>query len=197
MDWKYMALYIVFLVSFVSCFYCLILAGPVLENSGVWQPLPVLHARGPRIVYGRDTLMDLRWSHASSKRPTDTDIPAALKCRKRGRKGGVRARIKRKFKPALPSIIMGNTQSLCNKLDELKSCCLWRQEYRDSCLMCFSETWFKPGIDTQQFSHIDGFACIRGDRTPDSGKSCGWGVCMLMNAGVLILALSSDTVLQT
>ena len=30
-----MALYIVFLVSFVSCFYRLILAGPVLENSGV------------------------------------------------------------------------------------------------------------------------------------------------------------------
>ena len=78
-----------------------------------------------------------------------------------------------KFKPALPSIIIGNTQSLRNKFDELKSCSILRREYRDTCLMCFSETWFKPGIDTQQFSHIDGFTCIRGYRTLDSGKSCG------------------------
>ncbi len=177
---------LVCLVTCMSCFYCMIHAGLVLpENSRIWQPLPVpvlLPVHAPRIVYGRDTLLDLQWSHASNTKPTDYEIPAAMKRRKRGRKGGVRERNKRrKFKPALPSIIMGNTQSLRNKLDELKSCSILRREYWDSCLMCFSETWFKPGIDTQQFSHIDGFTCIRGDRTIDSGKSCGGGVCVYVN----------------
>ncbi len=85
-----------------------------------------------------------------------------------------------KFNPHLPLIISGNTQSLRNKLDELKACSSFRYEYRESSLMCFTETWFKDS-DTPYDTTIDGFTCERLDRTLDSGKSSGGGVCVYIN----------------
>ena len=47
-------------------------------------------------------------------------IPIELRARKRGKRGGVRVRNRKwGFKPFLPSAIIGNVQSLQNKLDEL------------------------------------------------------------------------------
>ena len=49
-----------------------------------------------------------------------TDMPKEMKRRKRGKAGGVRKRMRtRKYKPYLPSVIMGNVQSLNSKIDEL------------------------------------------------------------------------------
>ena len=128
----------------------------------------------------RDTFMALASETASKVRP-DYDIPVEMRKRKRGKKGGVRARLrKRKFRPALPSIVTGNCRSLRNKLDELKACVNYRYEYRDSCMMCFSETWFSPR-DSESSTAIEGFTCVRNDRTSDSGKSMGGGVCAYVN----------------
>ena len=46
--------------------------------------------------------------------------------------------------------------------------------------MCFSETWFKD-TDSTYDTNIDGFLCERMDRTPESGKSTGGGVCVYIN----------------
>ena len=87
---------------------------------------------------------------------------------------------RRKYNPPLPSIVLGNTQSLRNKLDELKACTSYRYEFRDSCLMCFSETWFNDTNTTFDTS-IDGFSSERLDRTAESGKSIGGDVCIYVN----------------
>ena len=79
--------------------------------------------------------------------------------------------------PPFTSIITGNCQLLCNKFDELKACVWFKNEYRESCMMCFSETWFSPR-NTDNNTSIDGFTCVRGDRTSDSGKRSGGGVCV-------------------
>ena len=91
-----------------------------------------------------------------------------------------RAFRRRKFRPPLPSTITGNSQSLRNKMDELKACTDYQYGYRDSCLMCFSETWFKS-TDSPHTSEIEGFACERMDRTLDSNKLTGGGVCAYVN----------------
>ena len=65
-------------------------------------------------------------------------------------------------------------------MDELKACATYCYEYRDANLMCFSETWFKD-TDTGYDTSIDGFTCERMDRTAESGKTTGGGVCVYIN----------------
>ena len=68
-------------------------------------------------------------------------IPKELKRRKRGKASGIKKRLKtRKFKPFIPSIIMGNVQSLANKLDELHGNVKYMHEFRNASLMSFTET---------------------------------------------------------
>lgn len=47
-----------------------------------------------------------------------------IKIRKRGRRGGVRVRSRKRTarKPFLPVIILGNARSIVNKIDELQAC---------------------------------------------------------------------------
>ena len=74
---------------------------------------------------------------------TYSKIPNEIKPRRRGKRGGVRLRNKnRKFRPFLPSVITGNARSLNNKLDELCANVKFVSEFRNACLMCFSESWF-------------------------------------------------------
>ena len=61
---------------------------------------------------------------------------------KRGARGGIRRRIwARGTKPPLPTIILTNVRSLRNQIDKLLAPAQYLTEYRDSCLLCFSETW--------------------------------------------------------
>ena len=80
----------------------------------------------------------------------------------------------------LPSIIMGNLRSINNKTDELAACTRFIHEYRESSVMCFTETWLREDID-DGCVNIDGFSLIRSDRNKDSGKQTGGGVCMYIN----------------
>lgn len=102
--------------------------------------------------------------------------------RKRGKKGGLRAKFKRRgTRPFIPSIILGNARSLNNKLDELEACCRHLNQYRNASIMTFTETWFTNN-NTEQDTDITGFNAFRGDRDKTaSGKKSGGGVCVYIN----------------
>ncbi|KAI3353668.1 hypothetical protein L3Q82_004913 [Scortum barcoo] len=71
--------------------------------------------------------------------------PGGLRRRPRGCKAGAKlkaelAENRRRYKPSIPSVIMGNVNSLPNKIDELSA--LNNQRiYRESSLFIFTETW--------------------------------------------------------
>ncbi|KAK0131579.1 hypothetical protein N1851_033755 [Merluccius polli] len=76
------------------------------------------YANAGGIVYTRDELLTL------SKPPPFTgtrhQIPEELRRRRRGcRAGLMRKARRRRFKPCIPSIVMGNVRSLVNKVDKL------------------------------------------------------------------------------
>ena len=110
-------------------------------------------------------------------------------CRRRpGHRGGVQRRMrKNKTLLPLPSIIMANTRSLRPKspnynFDELCTFTSYMREFRQACVMCFSETWFDNKITDDSIS-IDGFGVpLRCDRDLSaSGKKGGGGVCVYVN----------------
>ncbi|XP_071953435.1 uncharacterized protein [Antedon mediterranea] len=172
----------------ISCFELWFLL--VFDGIGsCLSTVPPRPSYPPRyITYSREELIQLRPALPGVQRrsrpsATDTDtLGAQIKNRKRGRRGGLKARLKRrKFSAPLPSILTGNAQSLRNKLDELKACTLYLKDYRDANLICMSETWFTD-TDSEFDTNIDGFSCERSDRTLDSGKSIGGGVCVFVNS---------------
>ncbi|KAK2187207.1 hypothetical protein NP493_175g02033 [Ridgeia piscesae] len=74
--------------------------------------------------------------------PTVNTKQDASKKRKRGRRGGVKNRLRRRpAKPPLPSVVFANVQSLYNKIDELHAKCRYDNVYREACVMAFCETW--------------------------------------------------------
>lgn len=140
-------------------------------------------------VYTRDQLIALK--PTAAHRPID--IPTEIWRRThRGCRGGVRRRGKRKgsrqqrlmrrrFKPCLPSLIMGNVRSMANKMNELTGLARSQREFRECSLMCFTETWLNSDIPDHNVS-IDGFQIVRADRDCNkSGKRKGGGLAVLVN----------------
>ncbi|XP_077981372.1 uncharacterized protein LOC144436447 [Glandiceps talaboti] len=80
-------------------------------------------------------------------------------------------------------ITKANVRSLRNKIDELHVNTKYLTEYRDSCLLCFSETWLTDNISNNALQ-VDGFyGPFRTDRDHDvTGKAIGGGVCIYVNA---------------
>ena len=109
-------------------------------------------------------------------------ILARSKIRKRGKKGGVKVRARRRrHRPVLPVLVTGNARSLNNKIDELEACTRYMHEYRDASLLCFSESWFKSNTPDSAVS-LDGYHLVRGDRdTSICSKTRGGGVCIYIN----------------
>ncbi len=106
-------------------------------------------------VYSREALLSLRWcgDAAGLSRSLTGSLPEGMKMRclqrprKRGRRGGVRQRLrKRGSRPPLPSMILSNVRSLRNKMDTLRTLTRGCFEYRESCIMLFTETWLHPEI---------------------------------------------------
>ena len=84
----------------------------------------------------------------------------------------------RKCKPYLPTVILGNAQSLCYKMDEVHANVQFSDEFRTYSLLCFSETWLNETI-TNTSIWVEGFTLYRGDRTKEPGKEQGgWGMCV-------------------
>ena len=129
--------------------------------------------------YTASVLRSLKPVDLSCYKPTVPLPPEVTVPRKRGRRGGVKNRLKKKRnRIPLPIVITGNARSLNNKVDELSACVRHYSEYRNASLIAFSETWFNnksTSID------IDNFKCVRGDRTDAALKDGGGGVCLYVN----------------
>ena len=48
---------------------------------------------------------------------------------------------RRRYRPAVPAIIMGNVWSLGNKTDKLTTLIKTQRDYRECSVLCFMETW--------------------------------------------------------
>ena len=151
--------------------------------------------RPVRTQYTREQL--LHWSNTQEPSVDLRTIPVELlrpiepsgarwarrRTRKRGRRGGTRLR---KTQPLsripLPSIILSNTQSLRNKTEELQMLVRSNHDFRDSCILAFSESWLSER-DLAADLEIDGFGTpFRLDRDATvTGKSSGGGVCLYIN----------------
>lgn len=116
-----------------------------------------------KITYSRQDLLSLRGSATHGLTPLDV-IPADILCkpRKRGRRGGVRARLRRRpfNPPPLPSVVMANVQSLRNKMDILHARCQVEKSFREACIITLSETWLKDSIPDEEV-RLDNFTIIR------------------------------------
>ncbi len=147
--------------------------------------MPQEHDSKHRIIrYSKEELLSLKDTHCTNDLLDISSLilPSPLRIRKRGRKGGVRARTRRcGNKLHLPSIFLGNVQSLNNKVDELCARTKCISDYRNAYVLCFTETWLKP---VTPITHVEpnGFTIYRGDRTVYSGKELGTGgVCLFVN----------------
>ncbi len=91
------------------------------------------------VIYSREQLLALKYTTMSSV--PRMDIPVDLRRRRRGCRVGVKCRLKkRRYKPSLPVVIMGNVRSLGNKMEELTALARTQWEYRECSFMCFTET---------------------------------------------------------
>ncbi|CAM4578856.1 unnamed protein product [Leuciscus chuanchicus] len=132
-----------------------------------------------QITYTRDFLLNIGLSSTrlcfkdTSLLPPECVRGNNAKTRKRGRKGGIRERIKRQpYRQSLPTVMLGNVQSLRNKVDELRACTQYLSDYRNSCLICLTESWL-TGADPDSAADLEGFTLVRMDRNQNSGKSQG------------------------
>ncbi|KAI3372201.1 hypothetical protein L3Q82_007045 [Scortum barcoo] len=96
---------------------------------------------------------------------------------------------RRRYRPILPSIIMGNVRSLPNKMDELAALTRHQREYQECSLLLFTETWL-TALTPDTAAELDGFTLLRADRSKESGKRKeegwqGWQ-CLLMIDGVTL-----------
>ncbi|KAK1802735.1 hypothetical protein P4O66_021277, partial [Electrophorus voltai] len=123
--------------------------------------------------------------------------------RPRGKRAGVRNRLRaRAHRAPLPSILLANVQSLDNKLDDLRARIKFQRDIRDCNLLCFTESWLNPAVPNHAIQPAEFFSVHRMDRTADSGKSRGSGVCVMVNnswcnnANVVTLACSCSPNLE-
>ena len=140
--------------------------------------------------YDRELLISLQTSQVPSDFPFElfsaemTNRVNVRKRRKRGKRGGVKRRMRRnKTKLPLPSVSVSNIRSINPKspnhnFDELLANCRFTREFRVASLLCFSETWFIDKKVTNESVAIDGFGePYRMDRdSKQSGKERGGGV---------------------
>ncbi len=102
--------------------------------------------------------------------------------RKRGKCGGIRARLRANpTRPALPTLMLSNVRSLENKLDLIQLSRSTQHEARDCCVFVFTETWLNDNIPDSAIQ-LNKLTCCRSDRdTTLSGKSRGGGLCVYIN----------------
>lgn len=131
---------------------------------------------GSFLVNSREELLALKTAVQTGIRHC---IPAELNRRYRGCRDGVSLKAAdhwRRFKPSIPIVIMGNVNSLKNKMDELHA--LNNQRiYRECSLFIFMETWL-----TELRLDQCGFTAVRVDRhTEACRKSRGGGLTVYIN----------------
>ncbi|KAK4324485.1 hypothetical protein Pmani_004892 [Petrolisthes manimaculis] len=108
-------------------------------------------------------LQEVQASH-NEKEYSENATTKKHRKRRRGRRSGVRVRMRRRgMKTPLPAITFGNIRSIRNKMNELCTNCKFIQEYRDSAVIALTETWLQDR-DADSTVTIDGFMLVRSDR---------------------------------
>ncbi|KAK1786191.1 hypothetical protein P4O66_017905 [Electrophorus voltai] len=74
-----------------------------------------------------------------------------------------------------------HVQSLDNKLNDLQARITFQRDIRDSSILCFTESWLNPAVPNHAIQPLKFFSVHRMDRTADSGKLRGGGVCVMVN----------------
>ncbi len=118
----------------------------------------------------RITFLELNSAHAEElrdlgllRRPTPTPTTASRPQRrcykrrerkqKRGKRGGIRARLAANpHKPAIPSIVLANVRSLDNKLDYIRLLRSTQRTVRDCCFLCLRKHGLTTAYRTAPFS---------------------------------------------
>ena len=148
------------------------------------------HGAPGRATLSREFLLSLRTSAAgeiSASIPREICKPI-VRTRKRGKRGGLRRRIKtlrlsdRRKLPPLPTVLLANVQSIRNKLNEPEVWAKLKREIKETCLLAFTETWLSDSDRNEDFS-LSGFGIpIRQDQSPEiTRKSRVGGVCFYVN----------------
>jgi len=137
--------------------------------------------------YTREQLLNLNNAHHlqldnSIKQDLASINYGKITIRKRGKRGGIRNRVKKRgHRTALPSVILSNVQSINNKINELHTKVAYLSEYRNSSVICLTETWLTDKTPSSAVTP-PGFALIRADRDVElSDKHSGGGLCILVN----------------
>ena len=143
-----------------------------------------------RIFYDRDFLLSLKdkvYNPYTEVLTSDSVLASEnntkkKKNKKRGSRGGVKNRLKRNgIRTPLPAIILSNLRSINNKIDELTALSKFDKDFRESALICFTETWLTDKEEHENIN-IEGFECIRHDRDVNlTEKERGGGICIFMN----------------
>lgn len=104
---------------------------------------------------------------------------SAGRARKQGWKVGVGQRLRRL---ELLSIIVGNVQSLRNKIDKLQTNVKYMPEYKNTCVIALTESWLKEH-DLSQDYELDGFGQPSGLNREEqlTRKTQGGGVALYVN----------------
>ena len=111
----------------------------------------------------------------------NSTLPKGICKRKRGKIGGVKQRLRKLgCKPYLPSLILGNVRSLHNEMEELCANVKYANEFRSTSLMCFTDTLLSENV-ADSHVNIEGFSIFCANRTNDSGKLKGGGLCIFVN----------------
>lgn len=155
-----------------------------------------LHPTSSVITYDRQTLLDIRLNMEEGNTPPPNNVnfrceqgclPVCLpwirkrRRRKRGNRAGILVKVRRRqHRPTLPTILLANVQSLENKLDEFRARLQFQRESRDCHVFAFTETWLEPTLEDSAILP-DGLSVFRQDRTSESGKTKGGGVCLFVN----------------
>ncbi|KAK0136904.1 hypothetical protein N1851_026926 [Merluccius polli] len=148
------------------------------------------------ITYDKQTLIDIGknwlpsvgnnsdWPREILQRTIDTDRtnPTIGRRRPRGKRSGTMNRLRRRaHSTPLPSILLANVQSLENNLDDLRARIRYQRDIRDCNIICLTETWLTPMTPDHAIQPAEHFSVHRMDRTEESGKSRGGGLCLMTN----------------
>ncbi len=135
------------------------------------------------------TFLELNSAHAEElrdlgllRRPTPSPTPTTAsrpqrrrykRCerkQKRGKRGGIRARLAANpHKPAIPSIVLANVRSLDNKLDYIRLLRSTQRTVRDCCVFVFTETWLNNSVPDCAIQ-LEQLTCYRADRALVEGR---------------------------
>ena len=129
----------------------------------------------------------LNFQHVDSPAPSlDVDLSDVTqnfkpkRKTKRGSRGGVRNRLKKRgCRLPLPAITLSNVRSLQNQMDELSALTKYDGDYRRCSLICFTETWLTKDVSDL---NLPGYTAIRLDHdSTKTQKQLGGGLGMLVN----------------